>query len=69
MLAGENGSVLQKCTSCEKVYLHDVNCTTIHDGLEQRVYTCRNCQKVTHNEVPHNETIHDKIRREKNSKG
>jgi transcription elongation factor Elf1 len=62
MLVGETGAVIQKCTHCEKEHIHNVNCLNIHDGLEHRAYTCRNCNKVTYNNVPHVVTVIDKIK-------
>lgn len=62
MQVGETGAVIQKCTNCDKEHIHDVNVLNIHDEMEHRAYKCRNCLKVTYNNVPHVTTIIDQIK-------
>lgn len=60
---GERMTVIQKCNNCNQRTYHTVVCESIDNGMENRLYTCDNCQHEEHNQVTHIVTFHDKLRK------
>ena len=63
MEKGERMNVVQMCVMCEIRTVHTVICEGIHNGFEERLYSCDNCQHEEHHQVKHSISFHDKIRK------
>ena len=64
MEKNERMNVVQKCTHCERPTQHTVICNGVDHGVENRTYTCDDCQHSEDYQVEHRVTLHDKLRKQ-----
>ena len=64
MQKGERVEVFEYCEHCGTQTKKTVLCSEVDNGMETRLYICNECGSNEDRNVPHNETLHDKIRRQ-----